>query len=424
MNSVFGLMTDDTYHRSGYLLFTMFLKLDSDRYPLKAYGDIAFRVYGPMARHGVNILQSIQILFTVGVIILGNAQGLSQVTKYKVCFSVLSLIWALVGMLIGQIRTLTKLSYFTNIAIWMNLLVMFITIGVVAHTAPYYDAAIATNGVKMGPVITTAGMPAGLGFENQVVGLMQAVYSYGGSMLFCEFMSEMRRPWDFWKALVCAQALIMTVYLTFGVFVYAFQGQFSINPAGQGISDYAWQTTVNVISMTATLIAGGLYGNIGIKVIYQNLIKDALKGPDLTEKKGKIIWAIMAPIYWSLSFIIASAIPQFSNISGLVGAACILQFTYTFPPLLKLGFDIQVHAMLPEEEFNPLTGEVVRVDSGSKRWLRGAKKQWWFKLWLLVFSLGSLATAILGMYSSITAIAAAFAHSSVIGFGCKSPFLA
>lgn len=42
--------------------------------------------------------------------------------------------------------------------------------------------------------------------------------------------------------------------------------QFSVNPANQGISNYAWQTTTNVISLTAGLIAAGLYGNIGVKV--------------------------------------------------------------------------------------------------------------------------------------------------------------
>jgi hypothetical protein len=158
-------------------------------------------------------------------------------------------------------------------------------------------------------VITTAGVPEGSTFESQLVGLMQAVYSYRRSMLFCEFMSEMCRPWDFWKALICAQAVILTIYLTFGVFVYSFQGQFSINPAGQGISNYAWQTTTNVIGITAGLIAGALYGNIGIKVIYQNIVKEAWNGPDLTTKKGKILWVGMVPIYWTCAFIIASAIP-------------------------------------------------------------------------------------------------------------------
>jgi hypothetical protein len=115
--------------------------------------------------------------------------------------------------------------------------------------------------------------------------------------------------------------VILTIYLTFGVFVYSFQGQFSINPAGQGISNYAWQTMTNVIGMTAGLIAGALYENIGIKAIYQNIVKEAWNGPDLTTKKGKMLWVGMVPIYWVCAFIIASAIPQFNNIQGLVGAA-------------------------------------------------------------------------------------------------------
>lgn len=386
------------------------------------YGDVAFRIYGPWARHSVNLLQSIQILFNVGVIIIGNSQGLSEIVKGKLCFSVICLIWAFTGALIGQVRSLRNLSHFTNFNLWMNLLFIFMVMGVVSHSAPYYEAALSSNGAEKGPVITTGGIPPGKDFDNQVVGLMQVIYSYGGSMLFCEFMSEMKRPMDFWKALVCAQVVILTVYLTFGVFVYSFQGQFTINPAGQGISNYAWQTATNIISMIATLIAGALYGNIGIKVIYQNLIKEAMNGPELVTKRGRILWAAMVPTYWSLAFTIASAIPQFSNIMGLVGAACILQFTYTFPPLLKLGFDIQVHAMLPDETFNLTTGQVSRVDGGMRRWLRGAKCQWYYKLWLSIFFLGSATTAVLGIYSSISSIIASFTGvHAVTGFGCTSP---
>jgi hypothetical protein len=55
---------------------------------------------------------------------------------------------------------------------------------------------------------------------------------------------------------------------------------------------------VNVIGIFATMIAGSLYANVGIKILYQNLDKDLLKGPELTEKRGKLICAAMDPIYW------------------------------------------------------------------------------------------------------------------------------
>jgi len=78
--------------------------------------------------------------------------------------------------------------------------------------------------------------------------------------------------------------------------------------------------------------------------------------------------------------------------------------------------------MLPEEAFDPASGPEPPVDSGLKRWVRGAKKHLLYKLWLFVFFLGSAATAVLGIYSSMKAIVTAFTGTrAVTGFGCTSP---
>lgn len=47
-------------------------------------------------------------------------------------------------------------------------------------------------------------------------------------MLFVEFMSEMKRPFDFWKGMICAQTFIYFCYMLFGIFVYSYQGQFTL----------------------------------------------------------------------------------------------------------------------------------------------------------------------------------------------------
>jgi hypothetical protein len=124
---------------------------------------------------------------------------------------------------------------------------------------------------------------------------MQAVFSYGGAMLYCEFMSEMRRPHDFWKALI-----------------YSFQGQYAVNPANQGISMRGPLVAGNILYLISGLIAAALYGNIGIKVLYQACFKELLHLPDIGSKKGKMIWAAFVPVYWALAFLLAAAIPNFS----------------------------------------------------------------------------------------------------------------
>jgi hypothetical protein len=294
--------------------------------------------------------------------------------------------------------------------------------GVAAHSAPNYQAALASYSIPKGPVITNAGTPPGTTFVTALNGLNQAVYSYGGSMMFCEFMSEMRKPADFWKGLVCAQAVIYCCYVTFGMVVYSFQGQFAFNPAMQGLSPYNWQTAANIMFLFSGLIAACLYGNIGVKVMYVNVLQELFHAPPLTTKTGKWMWVGLVPMYWAIAFIVCAAIPQFSYISGLVGAVCILQFTYTFPPILMLGFEIKKNAILPSEEFDTITGTFMRTDNGMKRWTRGFKHKWHINAFNVFFALGAATTAVLGIYSSIVSLIGGFSGKTVAtSFGCSAP---
>ncbi|KAI9694370.1 MAG: hypothetical protein M1820_008970 [Bogoriella megaspora] len=420
---------------SGWQIWKMFLGLDSDRYPLKNYGDLAFRVYGQWARYFVNFLQSLQFFLNVGLLILSNGQSISQMSKENLCFAICLLVFTIAGFIVGQIRTLAKFGWLANLAVWMNIFIIIATMGIVAHSDPNYVASAASypnlfNTLPSGdpdvdhppPISTSAGSAPGLEFTDNVNGLMQAVFSYGGATLFNELMAEMRRPWDFWKGLICADLLIFCCYLFFGCFVYGIQGQYAFNPAYQGIDPYGWQTVGNVFGVITGLIAACLYGNIGIKVLYANVGRDVFRFPPLESKKGKLIFIPFVPIYWALAFIVTLSIPQFSNFSSLVGAACILQFTYTFPPILIIGFKAQRDAVLPEEEFDPNTGVVNRVDYGFKRWMRGIMKDPFVNAWDFIYFLGALVTAILGMYSAIKSMAVNYSENpNLVGWGCQSP---
>ncbi len=414
----------------GFLLWKMFLALDSDKYPLKTYGDIAFRVYGSVIRHGINFLQVFQLLFNVGIIIISNGQSLSQMAakgpelnQNGACFIVLCFVWAIAGMLLGQIRTLQRLGYLANLAVWLNVFVIIATMAIVAHTHPNYVAAGKAYMIDAGPLQTTVGPPAGVDFQGQIVGLMQAVYSYGGAMLFVEFMAEMKRPFDFWKGMICAQVFIYIVYMFFGLFVYSYQGQFTLIIAYQGISSYAWQTVANAFGLTSGLIAALLYGNVGIKVVYNNLLMELLKFPSLGTKAGKLAWIAVVPVYWSIAFIVASAIPQVNNLSGFIAALCILQFSYTFPPFLHVGFQIQKAAIQSGEGFDPATGQTIRHDRGMTRYIRGFKQDLLWNTFHVVYFLGSFTTAILGIYSAIKGMIDSYASGATSSFSCSSPVL-
>lgn len=51
---------------TGLILWRLYVRLDSVKYPLKSYADIAERIFGKPARHVCTILQSLQLIVNVG----------------------------------------------------------------------------------------------------------------------------------------------------------------------------------------------------------------------------------------------------------------------------------------------------------------------------------------------------------------------
>lgn len=308
---------------SGYLLWQVYLGLDSYEYPLRNYGDLAYRTMGTVARYVVNILQSIQLLLICGQVIIQNGQGISQTSKFRLCYAVCVILFVIAGFFIGQVRTLRNFGIFSMIAVGINLLVIFISMGVMANSPPNYAISVLgsagsavdpdsitpdANGVY--PSIRHYGnLPDSKNFVGAINGLMSGVFAYGGAQLFVEIMAEMRRPWDFIKAMWTAQFFIYAVYLIYGCYVYHYQGQYSFTISYMGLSPYGFQAACDMLVVISGLIAAGLYGNIGIKVLYNQVLQELFAAPPLSTKAGKYLYAAIVPVYWSIAFVIAAAIP-------------------------------------------------------------------------------------------------------------------
>lgn len=113
--------------------------------------------------------------------------------------------------------------------------------------------------------------------------------------------------------------------------------------------------------------------------------------PAISTKKGAWAWFILGPIYWILAFVVAAAVPNLQGLVGFIGGLFSLNFTYSFPIMLYLGYRVQIGAELPGEGFDPVTGQTTRHDAGMKRLVRGFKKQWYINIPVLMFLLAALA---------------------------------
>lgn len=409
----FGIVA--TY--AGLLLAYMYLKLSSSRYPLRNYSELAPRAMGKAVGRWVKFImdgmQIVQFVFLLSGLILQNGQALSQMAKGSACFSGVMFAFAAAGMLINQIRSLTHLSKLTTFNFCINLLVLFVTMGVVAHSAPNYLSAERNNGVSGTTKVVTE-IIAKNTMSKKFVGAMNISYAYGGAMLFVEFLGEMRRPKDFWKGLCCAQFIIIVVYLIYGIVVYKFQGQFSINPANQGISLYKWQTAMNALIMFTQFVSAAIYSNVALKVIYRSIIERIFHGPPMITVKGRVIWSIAVVVYYCFGYIVASAIPQFSNVTGFFAAILMVPFSYLFPSLLTLCMRIRHDGM--KKGFQ-------NVEFTNPKWWNAVLwNRWYFKIIDVIVVFGGLACIGLGAWSSVSSMIDTFREQGAsTSFGCTPP---
>ncbi|KAH8786440.1 hypothetical protein F5882DRAFT_461989 [Hyaloscypha sp. PMI_1271] len=90
--------------------------------------------------------------------------------------------------------------------------------------------------------------------------------------------------------------------------------------------------------------------DIGMKAVSIEVFQEVSKFPEIT-------------------FIADAAVPNLNGILDIASFLPILNFTYTFPAILYVGFQIQLGAMLLGEGFDPHMGVTIRYDTGMKSWV-------------------------------------------------------
>ncbi|PHH87671.1 hypothetical protein CDD83_8551 [Cordyceps sp. RAO-2017] len=162
--TVFGILAS----YSGWIIWKIFLSLDSDRYPLRSWGDMFLRIFGRRSQRIVNWMLTFQLMLWVSIYILQCGQSISQISQgfdgqngNGLCFVACMLLFMAAGFIVGQIRTLDRFAWIANFSVWTNVVIMGICMGVVARYPPNFKATQASFGKEFGPgpVRTFVGIP-------------------------------------------------------------------------------------------------------------------------------------------------------------------------------------------------------------------------------------------------------------------------
>uniref|UniRef100_A0A7S0LSH9 Amino acid transporter transmembrane domain-containing protein n=1 Tax=Coccolithus braarudii TaxID=221442 RepID=A0A7S0LSH9_9EUKA len=158
------------------------------------------------------------------------------------------------------------------------------------------------------------------------------IFAYQGQSIFCEIMREMRDSRDFPRAVLIGNTLMMGVYLVFVVICNATDGT-RVAPFIPDSLDGITKVAVNAFIVYITTVAYVITGQPLHRAIHKAL------SPSTVDARGvaaALPWLAITTSTLLLAYLVANAVPFFSDFQGLLGALTGAPIVFGWPAFFFL----------------------------------------------------------------------------------------
>ncbi|KAJ5623029.1 hypothetical protein N7490_011634 [Penicillium lividum] len=282
------------------------------RYPhIQNLADAGEVLMGPFGRELFGIGQLLFSIFIMGSHILTFSVMMNTITDHGTCTMVFTTVGFLICMVCSLPRTMKNMTYISClsfVSILTAVLITMIGVGVQDHGYTTLQATVDTNLYKAFTAVTNI------------------VFAYCAHVAFFGLLAEMRDPRDFPKALYMLQTFEIIFYTVAAVVIYYYAGQDVTSPA-LGSAGPVLKKVAYGIAIPTIVGAGVVNGHIGLKYIYVRLFRgtDRMHRRDLTSIGS---WIAIGVSCWVIAWIIADAIPVFSDLLSLISSLFASWFSY------------------------------------------------------------------------------------------------
>ncbi|KAJ5871792.1 uncharacterized protein N7529_004145 [Penicillium soppii] len=285
------------------------------------------------------------LIFVIGSHCLTGAIAFQTITQNSSCSIIFSVVSAVILLILAVPPS------FAEVAIlgYIDFASIIIAIGVTMIATGIQSS---NNSGTFNPdhAPWSAWPKPGLTFSAAIVAANNIVFAFSFAGCLPSFMEDMHTPKDYVKTLWWLGGIQIVIYTLTGSIIYAFVGQEVQSPAllsaGPVISRVVFGIALPVI-----FISGSINTTVVCRYIHGKIYQDSIVRY-VNTKKGWITWLGLVFVVTILAWVIAEAIPIFSELLSIISALFVSGLSFYIPPimwfvLLKEGAWYEKHNMKP-----------------------------------------------------------------------------
>ncbi|KPV77762.1 uncharacterized protein RHOBADRAFT_33948 [Rhodotorula graminis WP1] len=274
--------------------------------------DCGLIMFGPVGREVLGVGYWLLMTCIAGSALLGISTALNAMSLHATCTAVFVAVAAVVTLPLASMRTMGDIRWIGWVGlVSMIVSIMLVTIAVAVGGRP----SLAPQTGPWDKDLVLFGNPS---FAEAMNAISNLVFSYAGTSAFLPIASEMRNQRDYPKAVVLCQSFVTIFYLVVGIVVYFYAGQYVASPA-LGTAGVLIKRVAYGLALPGLFAAAIIYSHLPAKWIFVRILRGSRHLTHPT-KTHWIVWLSCTLGCVLFSYVIASAIPVFGGLVGLVGA--------------------------------------------------------------------------------------------------------
>ncbi|CAG8204200.1 unnamed protein product [Penicillium olsonii] len=268
-------------------------------------------MFGFWGRELIAICFILFLIFCAGSGLLSISIGLNAVSSHGACTAIFVAVACVAVMLLGSIRTLSRL----RILAWIGLVSILSSILIVTIAVGVEEKPASAPPGKWTSDYKIIGNPT---FVEGVTAVSTFIFAYAGTPFYFPIVAEMRDPRDYPKSLVLCQSLVTVTYLVIGIVMYYYSGSYIASPALGSAGKLLKQISYG-IALPGLIVSSTMSTHLASKHIFLRI----LRGSRHVTADTMTHWVTWLGSVFTVSIVaycIASGIPVFDNLVSLIGA--------------------------------------------------------------------------------------------------------